>query len=62
MAQKFYNRSAVIESKTCLAPTKTLSDPGGDYEPECREASLSDAGGVHAGLPDSDCVLSGANG
>jgi hypothetical protein len=35
---------------------------GGAYEPECHEASLSDAGWVHAGIPDSDCVLSGANG
>src|SRR6266508_5998347 len=35
---------------------------GGEYEPECREASLSDAGWIHAGIPDSDCVLSGADG
>src|SRR5437764_619105 len=35
---------------------------GGAYERECHEASVSDAGWVHAGIPDSDCVLSGANG
>jgi hypothetical protein len=40
----------------------TFQFGGGAYEPECYEASLSDADWVHAAIPDSDCVLSGANG
>jgi hypothetical protein len=40
----------------------TFQFGGGDYEPECREASLSDAGWIHARIPDSDCLLSGADG